>query len=174
MLPSPDNRHQILGALCRAPCILSMQLCVLWRHKHETFLQSWVSALRHRCLEVYLMTETAIVAAPCSCLCTASRTVCIARQHSVRVCSLLTLLLYRHHGRTGGSVCGCPVGRNGWLIEQLSHNPLVGPSESALRVLGSLSTSGPGGPAPVLAPPGPPSSICSGLSLPCSFGLSPM
>ena len=36
MLPSPDNRHQILRALCRAPCILSMQLCVLWRHKHET------------------------------------------------------------------------------------------------------------------------------------------
>ena len=62
------------------------------------------------------------------------------RQHSVRVCSLLTLLLY---AITAGQVALYVVAlwQNGWLIEQLSHNPLVGPSESALRALGSLSTS---------------------------------
>jgi hypothetical protein len=31
--------------------------------------------------------------------------------------------------------------QNNWLVEQLSHNPLVGPSESTLHALGSLATS---------------------------------
>ena len=64
----------------------------------------------------------------------------LCRQHSVRVCSLLTLLLY---AITAGQVAMYVVAlwQNSWLIEQLSHNPLVGPSESTLRTLGSLSTS---------------------------------
>lgn len=31
--------------------------------------------------------------------------------------------------------------QNNWLVEQLSHNPLLGPSESTLHALGSLATS---------------------------------
>ena len=31
--------------------------------------------------------------------------------------------------------------QNNWMVEQLSHNPLVGPSESTLHALGSLATS---------------------------------
>ena len=94
------------------------------------------------------------------------------RQHSVRVCSLLTLLMY---AITAGQVAVYVVAlwQNGWLIEQLSHNPLVGPSESALRALGSLSTSDLVDLhqywrllASIF--------LCSGLSMPCSFGMSAM
>lgn len=64
----------------------------------------------------------------------------LCRQHRIRICSLITALLY---AITAGQVAVYVIAlwQNSWLIEQLSHNPLVGPSESALHALGSLSTS---------------------------------
>ena len=56
------------------------------------------------------------------------------------MCSLLTALLY---AITAAQVAlyVLALWQNNWLIEQLSHNPLVGPSETALHALGSLATS---------------------------------
>ena len=56
------------------------------------------------------------------------------------MCSLLTALLY---AITAAQVALYVVAlwQNNWLVEQLSRNPLVGPSETRLHALGSLATS---------------------------------
>ena len=84
--------------------------------------------------------------------------------------SLLALLLY---AITAGQVAVYVVAlwQNSWAIEQLSHNPLVGPSESTLRALGALSTSDLVDLHQywrILAS----IFLCSGLSMPCSVRLS--
>ena len=65
---------------------------------------------------------------------------CLCRRRQFRICSLLTALLC---SITAGQVAIYMVAlwQNNWLVEQLSHNPLVGPSESTLHALGSLATS---------------------------------
>ncbi|CAL5219472.1 g1307 [Coccomyxa viridis] len=62
------------------------------------------------------------------------------RDRRLRVCSLLTALLYVI---TAAQVALYVVAlwQNNWLVEQLSQNPLVGPSESRLHTLGALATS---------------------------------
>ena len=56
------------------------------------------------------------------------------------MCSLLTALLYVI---TAAQVALYVVAlwQNDWLVEQLSQNPLVGPSETRLHTLGALATS---------------------------------
>ncbi|EIE24426.1 U-box-domain-containing protein [Coccomyxa subellipsoidea C-169] len=62
------------------------------------------------------------------------------RRQRRRRCSLLAALLYC---LTAGQVATFVLAlwQNDWQIEALAQNPLVGPSEAALRALGSLSTS---------------------------------
>lgn len=61
------------------------------------------------------------------------------RRRRRRRCSLLAPLLYC---LTAGQVATFVLAlwQNDWQIEALARNPLVGPSEAALRSLGSLST----------------------------------
>ena len=62
----------------------------------------------------------------------------LCRRRRRRRCSLVAALLYI---TTAGVVATFVLAlwQNDWQIEALSRNPLVGPSEAALRALGSLS-----------------------------------
>ena len=57
----------------------------------------------------------------------------MCRDRRLRVCSLLTAAQV--------ALYVVSLWQNNWLVEQLSQNPMVGPSEGRLHTLGALATS---------------------------------